>query len=125
MKDGSREADGRCGRVYKVPRCWCGSPWLVRGKSRDCLAGVELPDALIDGCLLRLPPAAAWRSAEACDTPPIGTLVVLPAWTAVETLVAALVVLGAVDEGVCALRVLSDEEERCRREGVGCVAPVI
>lgn len=39
--------------------------------SRDVRAGVELPDALMEGCLLRLLGwiVAAALSADACDTP--------------------------------------------------------
>lgn len=59
--EASRDNDGRCGRVYSVPGvCPC------RAMSRDCRAGVDRPEAEIEGCLLN-DPAAAARSAEACD----------------------------------------------------------
>lgn len=94
----------------------------VRDTSSDCLAGVDVPEALIDGFLLsvaRSPVAAAARSACACDTLPRGA--VPPACACVEALVQLLPAV----EGVGMLRVLTDEEERWRREGVGWVAPVI
>lgn len=91
---------------------------------------MELPEvALTDGCLLKVvafaPPAAAARSAEACDTLPIGTLMVLPACTCVDVCVILLPAADVLVDGVGILRVLSDEDERCLREGVGWVAPVI
>ena len=68
-----------------------------RPTSSDCLAGVDVPDAVIDGCLLRLPAAAA-RSADACETPACGTLVVLPPWTCVDAFVVPLLVLSELDD---------------------------
>jgi hypothetical protein len=66
----------------------------------------------MEGWRLRFPAAAA-RAAEAWDWPLIGTLDVVPAWTWVEAFVMP---------PPAALREL---EERCLREGVGCVAPVM
>lgn len=103
-----------------------GPPW--RAMSRECWrAGVDLPEALTEGWRLRdgPPAAAAARSAEACETPPIGTPAVLPAWTCVDVFVVPLPVAETVVEGVGMLLLLTDEEERCLRDGVGCVAPVI
>lgn len=86
-----------------------------------CLAGVLLPLADTDGFRLNPPPlsppvAAAARSADACETPLSGAacdvVVTLPAWL---TLV----------PGVFMLLVLTEELDRCRREGVGWFAPVI
>lgn len=56
MYDGSRDNDGRC-------EAGC------RAMSNDVLAGVEVPDVVMEGCRLRawVPVAAAVRSAEACD----------------------------------------------------------
>lgn len=98
--------------------------------SKDCRAGVERPDAVIEGWRLRFlgSPAAAARSAEAWDTPPTGMVVVLPACVWVEVFVVPLPVAETDVEGVvafCALLVLSELEDLCLREGVGCVAPVI
>jgi len=94
--------------------------------SRDWRAGVEVPEALTEGWRLRDVAAAARRSAKACETLPMGTLpAVLPACTWVEVFVTALPVAERLVEGVGMLRVLTEEEERCRREGVGWVAPVI
>lgn len=75
MYDGSRESDGRCGSVYEP---LIGPP--RREPSSDWRAGVEVPEADTEGCLLRFPrsPAAAARSAEACETPAAGTPAVLP-----------------------------------------------
>lgn len=64
----------------------------------DWRAGVELPDAVVDGWRERLPcpwpapapPAAAARSADACDMPPRGTPVALPACGCVEVFVTVL-----------------------------------
>lgn len=86
-----------------------------------------MPEVLTEGWRLRLvlPPAAAARSAEAWETPPTGTLVVLPACTWVEKFVMLLPVAETLVEGVGMLRVLTEESERGLLEGVGCVAPVI
>lgn len=79
----------------------------------------------MEGCLLRLcpPAAAAARSKEACDWPTSG-MFTLPAWAEVDAPVAVL--LGACEvAGVLGmLLALSELDDRCRREGVGCVAPV-
>lgn len=111
--EGSRDSEGRCGSVY------CGAGL---GISRLCLAGVDVPDSLIEGWRLSLPgpPAAAARSAEAWEMLAAGTLVVLAcAW--VEMFVIPLAVEA---EGVLMLLVLSELDDLCLREGVGCVAPV-
>lgn len=109
--EASREIDGRVGRVWE-PCAW-------RGMSSDCRAGVDVPDALCG------PLVAAARSADACETPPMGTLVALPTWPCVDRLVAPLPAPLTLVEGVGMLLVLRLEEERCRRDGVGWVAPVI
>jgi len=64
-------------------------PW--RARSRDCRAGVEAPEVVIEGCRLRdvllrvVVAIAAARSADACETPLWGMLllpvVLLPGWT--------------------------------------------
>lgn len=79
--------------------------------------------------LSELPPAAAAaRSADACETPPpcCTPVVLLPACPCVE--IFADTPLPAADtlvEGVDMLLLLTEEEDLCLREGVGCVAPVI
>lgn len=83
-------------------------------------AGVVLPlGPLTEGCRLRLPvpggPAAAARAAEACDCPAVGMM-----WG-----VAVLLAVPPFVEGVVTLRPDTEEDERCRRDGVGCVGPVI
>ncbi len=106
--EGSRDSEGRWGNVYIVLG--------VRDASMDCLAGVDVPEALIDGFLLsveRSPLAAAALSACACDMPPRGAAP--PDCACTEAVVSPL----AVVAGVGMLRVLSDEDERWRREGVG------
>lgn len=84
--------------------------------SSDGRAGVERPDALIDGCRLRPPPAAAARSADACEWPASGT-----AWAPRSE---ALSMELALVDGVVMLRFETLDEPR-RREGIGCVEPVI
>lgn len=98
-----------------------------RARSREDLAGVEPPEALTDGWRLKPPAAAAARSAEACETLPVGiVLVVLPACVWVEAVETPLPDTGAapfVDAGT--LLPLTDDDERSLLEGVGCVGPVI
>lgn len=78
--EGSRESEGRCGRVKIVP-----PPLPCRAISIDKRAGVDVPDAETEGWRLRepvfVPVAAAARSADACETDPRGKPVVLPACT--------------------------------------------
>ena len=75
--------------------CCCCCEYLAA--SIDRLAGVEVPDALMDGCRLRLvPEAAAARSTDACDMVPIGMLPLTPDASVEE-------------EGVGMLRALSEE----------------
>lgn len=80
-----------------------------------CLAGVEVPEVETLGFLLSdVPVAAAARSAEAWDRPGGGTGVPCTA--------------EAPDEVAFKARADTDErllEDRCRREAVGCVGPVI
>ena len=88
-----------------------GPPW--RAMSRDWRAGVDAPEADTEGCRLSVEPAAAARSAEACDCPAMGTLAVLPACAAPPLVAETLV------EGVGILLPLTEEEERCLLDGVG------
>lgn len=101
----------------------CGSVRFGRPTSRDCRAGVDLPDAVVEGCRLKLPgpPAAAARSAEACDMLADGALVALA--PCVEVFAVPLAVAGT-DGVFVVLLVLSELDDLCLREGVGCVAPV-
>lgn len=55
----------------------------------------------------------------------MGTLTELPAWTCVEKFEAALPAAETLVDGVGILLVLTEDDERCRRDGVGCVAPII
>lgn len=69
-----------------------------------------------EGLRLRLPPAAAARSAEACDMPPRGAEAFGSRWLAFRMLLAP--VLGVLSPK---LRDEAVEEERRWRELVGCV----
>jgi hypothetical protein len=105
----------------------------ARMLSREGRAGVERPEALIEGCRLRddrvLSLAAMARSMEAWETPERARLGELAEWSwldvaAFAALVEMLGRMGAPVE-IVPLRPDIEEEERSRREGVGCVAPVI
>jgi hypothetical protein len=108
----------------------------ARMLSREGRAGVERPEALMEGWRLRLVRvvslllwAAMARSMEAWETPEKARLGELAEWgwvdgAALAALVEMLVRAGAPVEMV-ALRPDMEEEDRARREGVGCVAPVI
>lgn len=95
-----------------------------RCESMDCRAGVEVPlRAEVEGWRDSEPWVAAARSSDAWLTPcEIGSVVVLPAcgWVLIALFAAETEV-----EGVGILLVLREDELRCLREGVGCVAPVI
>lgn len=83
--------------------------------SRDVRAGVDVPDAVTEGCLLSdlWFPVAAARSAEAWDMPWPWPPVTLPAWPWVDKLVIPLAATEADVDGVWGmLRVLKLDEER-------------
>ena len=111
--DDGDESDGLPGFAYVDEVC-------CEVKDVDC-EGVEVPlGPLTEGCRLRLPvpvlaPAAAARAAEACDCPIVGSR-----WG-----VAVLLAVPVLVEGVVMLRPDTEEDDRCRRDGVGWVGPVI
>jgi hypothetical protein len=113
---------------------------VLRMLSRELRAGVDRPEALIEGCRLRVvvvvvvgspaPLAAMARSMEAWETPERARPGELAAewwcWPAVLARpVEMLARAGAPLAGTWALRPDTEEEDRARREGVGWVAPVI